>query len=179
MAGLETVLAAAPYEGTARALVGALKFGRRPALAIRAARAIAAAAPPTVAECGVVCVPPSPARLRSRGFDPAAAIAVALAELLGVRFVPCLTRADGPRQVGRARAARLADPPRVRLGAPPPARAVLVDDVLTTGATMSACARALRAGGCREVAGLTFAHSTGGWRWAQDSLGYGPRARSI
>ena len=176
VAGLETVIAAAPYEGTARALVGALKFGRRPALATCAARTIATATPAAIARGEIVCVPPSPGRLRSRGFDPAAAIAAALAELLGLRFAPCLTRADGPRQVGRPRAARLADPPRVRLLSAPPARALVVDDVLTTGATMAACARALRAGGCREVAGLTLARSTGG-RFAvrgEDSLGLRP-----
>nr|MBA3327093.1 ComF family protein [Solirubrobacterales bacterium] len=40
-----------------------------------------------------------------------------------------------------------------------PARAVLVDDVHTTGATLDACAHALRAGGCERVAALTWART--------------------
>ena len=44
---------------------------------------------------------------------------------------------------------------------PVPARAVLVDDVVTTGATLAACAAALRAAGCEEVTALVFARTSG------------------
>jgi len=44
-------------------------------------------------------------------------------------------------------------------GPPPPARVALVDDVLTTGATVNACAQAVRAGGARDVYALALARS--------------------
>jgi predicted amidophosphoribosyltransferase len=59
--------------------------------------------------------------------------------------------------VGRERAARLADPPRVRAARSAPSRALLVDDVRTTGATLAVCAAALRRAGSREVVALTYA----------------------
>jgi predicted amidophosphoribosyltransferase len=136
-----------------------LKFGPRPALARRAAAAIAARAPAELLDGAIVPVPPVPWRRRWRGFDPAEAIASALAKETGLALSRCLRRSQGRRQVGRARSERLADPPRVRLRGAPPPRAILVDDVLTTGATLRACGRALREGGTRSVAGLTFAAS--------------------
>jgi ComF family protein len=167
IAGLEAVITAAPYHGIARDLVAALKFGPRPALARTAARLIAASVPSELVADAIVPVPAAPARMLRRGFDPAEAIADALAARLELPLAACLARANGPRQVGRSRGARLGDPPRVRGVGCVPARALLVDDVLTTGATLAACARALRDGGCEAVVGVAFARSVGtGARWA-------------
>ena len=87
-------------------------------------------------------------------------IAAALGVQTGLRLALCLRRSQGRRQVGRPRAERLASPPSVRLGGAPPSAAVLVDDVVTTGATLGACAWALRSGGCGRVVALTFARSS-------------------
>jgi predicted amidophosphoribosyltransferase len=159
LASLDGAWCAARYDGISRELVAALKFGRRLPLARRAAEAILAAAPEALLDGAVVPVPPAPWRLRLRGHDPAEEIAFALAAIGGLSFEPCLARANGPRQVGRRRAARLADPPRVRLTGRPPDPALLVDDVMTTGATLRACARAIRHGGANRVVALVFARA--------------------
>jgi predicted amidophosphoribosyltransferase len=110
----------------------------------------------------VVPVPPQAARRRRRGFDPAGRLAAELAARLALPHAACLRRRDRERpQVGatraqRRRAGRLA----IELRAPPPsARVMLVDDVHTTGATLNACARALMAGGAREVIAITYART--------------------
>ena len=158
-AGVELAVAAGPYRGAVRELAHGLKFGRLLALAPLAARMIVRACPPALVRGAVVPVPPAPLRWRWRGFDAAEEIAIALAEATGLPLTPCLRRAGGPRQVGRSRRRRLADPPRVRAGGAVPPRALLVDDVITTGATAAACARALRAAGCREVVALALGRS--------------------
>jgi ComF family protein len=158
--GVGRVVWAAPYEGVARELVAALKFRARVGLAAVLAAALAdACAPPPHWE--LVAVPPAPARLRRRGFDPAELIAAALAARLGVPRSQCLRRADGPRQVGRSRNARRTSPPRVRAAGRVPSRALLVDDVLTTGATLGACAAALRTAGAVDVEAAVFARAFG------------------
>jgi predicted amidophosphoribosyltransferase len=160
LTGVGPIVWAAPYEGVARELVSALKFRGGLALAAVAATAIAAALP-ELRGWSVVAVPAAPARRRWRGFDPAESIALALARQQALEVLPVLARADGPRQVGRRRADRLRSPPCVRALGPAPARALLLDDVLTTGATLAACARALRATRCAEVRAAVFARALG------------------
>jgi predicted amidophosphoribosyltransferase len=111
----------------------------------------------------LVPVPLHPARERARGFNQAERLAAAVAVRTGLPLSDCLVRA-GPatRQVGRNRSARLRGPPgSIRATGPAPATAVLIDDVVTTGATLAACAAALRAAGSADVVGLVFARTTG------------------
>ena len=158
-AGVDLLVSAARYEGAARDLVHGLKYGRRLALASLAAEALALACPGDRIRQTVVPVPAAPLRWRWRGFDPAEEIAIALSRLTGAPLERCLARRGGPRQVGRPRAARLADPPQVRLRRQPPGAALLVDDVCTTGATLAACAAALRSGGARSVVAVVLARA--------------------
>jgi ComF family protein len=118
-------------------------------------------------ECPIVPTPLHAQRERARGYNQAAILARALAGQLGW---PLLERAlrrqrDTRSQVGLDGEARRQN---VR-GAfcwtgtePAPAQLLLLDDVYTTGATMEACAQALRQAGATEVRGLALARPRGG-----------------
>lgn len=163
------VWAAVSYEGPARALVRALKFRGAVPLVDTMAAQMAAGAPPDVLEGrSLVPVPLHPARRRRRGFNQAEELAGALSSRISAPVERCLERtAGGARvtQVGMRRQERLAalvrGGIRVGPGAAVPLRALLVDDVVTTGATLAACAAALAAAGVRDIAGLVYARTPG------------------
>jgi ComF family protein len=155
--------AAAPYQDPLRSAVHAFKFRGKRALARPLADLL-------ITQCGrglaaeadvLVPVPLAPARERQRGFNQAA--------LLAERVGQALARPVKPGWLGRARPTQpqseLAAEERRRnvRGAFRAAPAVagrhvlVIDDVLTTGATAAECARALRAAGARTVGVLTVA----------------------
>jgi predicted amidophosphoribosyltransferase len=140
----------------ARALVAALKFRRLLPVADLMAERIHWLAPGTLLSGAIVPVPTAPLRSAIRGFDPAAEIAAALARRADLPFCACLARRGGGRQVGRRRAQRVGHPPRIQVRDAVPPSVLLVDDVLTTGATLSSCAQALRKAGTVRVVGITF-----------------------
>jgi predicted amidophosphoribosyltransferase len=109
----------------------------------------------------VVPVPPQRRRRRARGFDPAALIAAALAERLGLPCAPVLRRHDAAGRQARAgrEERRARDRLVIAATAPAPSTVLLVDDVHTTGATLDACAAALRAAGARRVVAATYART--------------------
>ena len=177
-AAFSRAIAVAAHDGVARELVLALKLrGSRSAadaaaamLAARLAREVAdlrssskattlAAA---LAAATLVPVPAAPERRRARGFDPAALIAARLSRRTGRPVDACLSRPRGDaRQVGRRRGGRHGGPVIVAVR-PPPEVAILVDDVHTTGATLDACARALRDSGSRQVTATSFVRTLRG-----------------
>lgn len=165
VAGLET-WAPVSYEGPARALVAALKFRGAAGLATPMAAQIVAGAPTRLLSTAgtLVPVPLLPARARRRGFNQAERLAMAIARRTGSEPADCLIR-KGPgssRQVGRGRAERLrgiAGSVALRTGARCPSDVILVDDVVTTGATLAACAAALRGAGARRVVALAYART--------------------
>lgn len=154
------------YEGPARALVTALKYrGVLAPAEVMGAQMAANAPPRLLAGRTLVPVPLHPARRRRRGFNQAERLVTALAVRTGMATADCLVRSGSRRtQVGRARTERLAaieGSIELRPSGAPPARALLVDDVVTTGATLAACARALRDAGARDVAALAYARTPG------------------
>ena len=167
------VWAPVAYSGPARDLVRALKFRAAMGVADTMAAQIVANAPPElIARVTLVPVPLHPGRLRSRGYNQAAAVAEALGRRTGMEVADCLVR-TGPAatQVGRHRAERRAGPAGAIRAAGPaaagrrpaggPPRVLLVDDVVTTGATLAACRDALRAAGASEIAAVVFARTLG------------------
>lgn len=151
------------HEGPARALVAGLKFRGLLAAADVLAAPIAAGAPALLEDAALVPVPADPGRRRARGLDHAALLAGALARRTGRPVAPCLRRRRAPRQLGAGRSARLAAGGRWAPWAagPVPRRAVLVDDVHTTGATLDGCARALREAGAESVHAVTATRTLG------------------
>ncbi len=155
-AGLDRAWSSAPHEDVARALVAALKFRRLLPVADLMADRIQWLAPATLLAGALVPVPTAPLRSFARGFDPAHELAAALAARTGLPLAPCLRRRGAGRQRGRRRAERLGHPPMIEARGEVPRSVLLIDDVLTTGATLSSCARALRAAGAVRVVAITF-----------------------
>lgn len=168
-AGVGRAAAALSYEGSGRALVAALKFRRMLALASTGAELIeAAAARGGLEPAPIVPVPASPWRLAARGFDPAELLALALARLLGVPVLEPLRRDDRGRQARRRRADRTSRPPAISATGRLAGRLIVVDDVATTGVTLSAAALALRDAGASRVDAAVLARSPRG-RSARDA----------
>jgi len=110
----------------------------------------------------VVPVPLHPRRLAARGFNPAAVLARTVARELGLPWSPrALARLrDTPSQTGLGRGARRRNVAGAfRATEPVAGRVILVDDVVTTGATAAAAARALRRAGARAVVLVTAART--------------------
>jgi len=161
------------YDGPARELVKALKFQGATRLADQMAALIVANAPPGwLREAGgqaggrapaFVPVPLHPARRRARPFNQAELIARAVGARLDLPVRDCLARSGAARrQVGRGRAERLRGPGGAIAAAEAvPSEAVLVDDVVTTGGTLAACADALRSAGAQHVTAIAFARTAG------------------
>jgi predicted amidophosphoribosyltransferase len=157
--------AALAYEGAGQELVRLLKTGRRRALAVPAGAVVAAVLDP--GGCEAVCwVPGDWWRTVRRGCHPAELVAREAARRWGLPVVDLLEPARGRRpQRGLDPAARRRNVRgafRVRRAAAVPETVALIDDVYTTGATLDACARALRDAGAAVVAGFTLARAV---RW--------------
>lgn len=157
---------ACDYDGELRAIIHAFKYDGRRSLARPLGRLLREAGQHVLDGAdAVVPVPLHPWKRLQRGFNQAAD----LARELGVPLRPVLVRSratraqaglsPGQRRRNVAGAFALA-PWRRRTGRDVAKQVlVLVDDVMTTGATLDACARVLTGGGAREVRTLTLARA--------------------
>lgn len=158
--------AVAEYEGTASLLVHRLKYNDRPELARALGGMMARAGAELLAEADVIVpVPLHRWRLWRRRFNQAMALARVVSRESGVPCDPfLLARVKRTRrQVGLTKAQRQENlqgafhvPPEVKAGLKG-RRVVLIDDVLTTGATANAASRALLRAGAASVDILAFA----------------------
>jgi ComF family protein len=152
---LRGVIAAAPYEGVLAELIRRYKFDHARAAYRPLATLLASSLPAFSAEWLVVPVPTVAAHIRQRSYDHAARIAKEVARQKGltVRLVVRRTRDD--RQVGATRAERRMQVEGAFKAVTPLQgyKVLLIDDVCTTGATLTAAAQALTAAGAAEVWG--------------------------
>ena len=148
------VLVAAPFTGRVRDVLLGFKYRNRRAVAGHLAGLLVNRVAASGRRVDVVTWAPTSARRRhQRGFDQAELVARHVARQLGVPCRRLLERQGPGRSADRARTAsgRLHGPafrahPRVE-----PVRVLVVDDVVTTGATLEAAATALRQAGAAEV----------------------------
>lgn len=167
LSGIRGARAVWPYEGNVGEIVRRYKYnGLRslaPVLASEMAHVFHEWSP---AIDLIVHVPAHPARLRERGFDQSELLARELSRMTEVGAVPALIRLRETAVQARAMsAAQRADNVRGVFHVPDPeqlqrARILLIDDVLTTGATLREASRALHRAGVRNVYALTLAYET-------------------
>ncbi len=153
----------ASYEGIAKDLIYKLKFGRANAAASPIAQAVSEQLPRLNKKILVTHVPTANQRIRLRGYDQAQLIAKAVAHEKGWLYLPLLVRTSSKRQVGASKKERenqlehafavqnkrfLKD-----------AQVLLIDDVVTTGATLESAAKTLKSNGVKTVDAAVFAQS--------------------
>jgi ComF family protein len=160
------LLVAGAYRPPLSTAIVRFKYSDRPELS----RALARLVLPALldwelpAQSALVPVPLHPRRLVTRGYNQAALLAHELSRSTGLATLPRMLRRirEMERQVGKSREERVDN----ALGAfalrqPGPANVVLVDDVITTGSTVRACAQALARGGVRLAAVVAVAQADG------------------
>lgn len=155
---LAGVAVASHYEGVIKELIGGLKYERTRSAAPILANLIT----PLLVNKSIdviTCVPVATNHYRQRGYNQAELIAKKVAAALALPYSPLLSRVSNVQQVGSKRADRLkqvhgAFAIRKKIEGQ---KVLIIDDVLTTGATLNECALVLRAAGAKSVWGAVAA----------------------
>ncbi len=156
------------YDGAAKDLVKVYKFGHQRVAAqtlsqlmVETLQDFTDLAQLTKLNYLVVPVPTATSRIRERGFDHSALLARTVALQMGAEYACVLGRLGQTRQLGAKRPDRLSQPKDnyfTRLpGSIAGRNILLIDDVVTTGATLRAVTKVLRAAGAKRVDALVFA----------------------
>lgn len=158
---VDAIRAVAAMDGWLRPAIHALKYGDEWARAEPLGEVLAGVLPSLGARDGLVPVPLHPSRLRHRGYNQSELLARGAGRIGGLPVLPLLAKVRATEaQVGLDAEERAANvvgafaTTRQRLDG---ARLLLVDDVVTTGATLAACASALRAAGAASVGAVVLA----------------------
>ena len=161
--GFDRAYAYGEYGGTLRKLIHLFKYDGMKPLATRLGAMLASALPRDEAYDAIVPVPLHWWRRWNRGFNQADLLAQFLSKRLNAPVVHALTRRKSTQpQAGLTNASRRANVAhafRAREGAVRDLRVLLVDDVLTTGATVAAAAHVLKRAGARRVTVLAVARA--------------------
>lgn len=169
---LDTLRAVAPFDGWLRRAIIAFKYHGEWARADHLGAALAGVIDATSVVDGVggvdalVPVPLHPRRERHRGYNQADLLAQRAGTTLGLPVMTALRRVrDTPRQVGADAATRHANVAAAfaTVGDIRGGRFLLVDDVFTTGATIGACASALREAGAVGIGAVVLARQMDDW----------------
>jgi ComF family protein len=158
--GLQQIWVAAAYKDLAKQLVWRLKFdGAQAAVATMADQMLPLLSQETNA--WLVPVPTASTRARNRGYDQAKLLAKQFSRRSHLPYADCLRRRGQTHQVGSSRQQRLEQLHGAfsvkQRAFPAGAKVILVDDIVTTGATLEAAASVLKQAGATEISAIAFA----------------------
>lgn len=161
--GIKKLYVADEYKDEAKELVSALKFRSKRQASLPIARIMAEQLPFLDKDSVIVNLPTAPQRVRQRGFDHTLYIAKEIAKLKDLNVASVLRRKDNKRQVGSTRKKRLEQlKDSYRIIRPEKIKdktIILIDDVVTTGASLDSAIKVLKQAGAKQVYAAVFAYN--------------------
>ena len=139
-------------EGSLKALLDAYKFRSSREASGYLAELLDAALPFLPEDIVITWVPTAPSHVRTRGMDHTRRVATRLAKQRGYTVGSYLERTSGDMQHLKTRRQRLRDADKNIISTrTAPDTVIIIDDILTTGATMTACVKKLRSAGSKQI----------------------------
>lgn len=159
---LRRVWWAGAYNDELKGVIAGIKLGRKRQGARQIGEYLADLLPYLPESTLIVPVPTAPHRVRRRGFDQAVVLAKHFAKARGLAYVELLRRVSSADQIGKRRSERIKQMQysfalKSGIKSSHGSSVVLVDDVLTTGATLESAARLLRGAGVAHVDAVVIA----------------------